>query len=454
MGGVPGIATAATPGSQLWATRYNGPANLDDDGGALGVSPDGSKVFVTGSSIGSTSADDYATVAYDASTGDQLWAKRYNGPANRRDFAFALAVGPDGSELFVTGASVGSTSEYDYDYATVAYDASTGDQLWATRYSGPGDDYDQPAALGVSPEGSELYVTGRSAGSTGREDYATVAYDSSTGNQLWAKRYNGPGNDHDQATALGVSPDGSELYVTGQSAGSTIRYDYATVAYDSFTGAQLWAKRFDGPANRRDIANALGVSSDGSNVFVTGYSKGGPTSRADYATVAYDTSTGAQAWVKRYDGTANRGDLAFALGVSPDGSEVFVTGASVGSRSGHDYATIAYAASSGDQLWAKRFNGPGQYDFASALGLSPDGSEVFVTGKSTGSTSGSDYATVAYDASTGNQLWAKRLNGPENYTDYATALGVRPGGAMVFVTGSTGSTSGASDYTTVAYSIS
>ncbi len=127
MGGVPGIATAATPGSQLWATRYNGPANLDDDGGALGVSPDGSKVFVTGSSIGSTSADDYATVAYDASTGDQLWAKRYNGPANRRDFAFALAVGPDGSELFVTGASVGSTSEYDYDYATVAYDASTGD---------------------------------------------------------------------------------------------------------------------------------------------------------------------------------------------------------------------------------------------------------------------------------------------------------------------------------------
>ena len=59
--------------------RYNGPGNGDDVAYALGVSPDGSKVFVTGRSTGSTSAD-YATVAYDASSGTQLWVKRYNGP--------------------------------------------------------------------------------------------------------------------------------------------------------------------------------------------------------------------------------------------------------------------------------------------------------------------------------------------------------------------------------------
>ena len=38
-------------------------------------------VFVTGvSNGGSTSSDDYATIAYDASTGARLWVNRYNGP--------------------------------------------------------------------------------------------------------------------------------------------------------------------------------------------------------------------------------------------------------------------------------------------------------------------------------------------------------------------------------------
>src|SRR5439155_7316395 len=91
---------------------------------ALGVSPDGSTVLVTGQSVGSGTGYDYATVAYNASTGGQLWVKRYNGAINSDDFAYPLRVSADGSEVFVTGQSIGSGSGY--DYATVAYNASTG----------------------------------------------------------------------------------------------------------------------------------------------------------------------------------------------------------------------------------------------------------------------------------------------------------------------------------------
>src|SRR5262249_22588589 len=149
-------------------------------------------VFVTGPSAGSTSGLDYATVAYDASSGARLWARRYDGPGNGLDAAHALGVSPDGAEVFVTGPSAGSTSGL--DYATVAYDASSGARLWARRYDGPGNGLDAAHALGVSPDGSKVFVTGNSAGSTSFDDYATVAYDASSGARLWARRYDGPGN--------------------------------------------------------------------------------------------------------------------------------------------------------------------------------------------------------------------------------------------------------------------
>lgn len=114
------------------------------------------------------------------------------------------------------------------------------------------------------------------------------------------------------------------------------------MAYDTSTGVKLWEKRYTGPGDNQDVARAVGVSPDGSKVFVTGYSEGS-TSSHDYATVTYNASTGAQMWVKRYNGPGNVADLAWALGVSPDGSKVFVTGESYGSTSNRDYATIAYS---------------------------------------------------------------------------------------------------------------
>jgi PQQ-like domain len=383
-----------------------------------------------------------------AAPGDQLWPMRYNGPGNGNDFANAVGVSPDGSKVFVTGQSPPSNGLG--DYATVAYDASTGMQLWAKRYNGPANGADEALALRVSPGGSKVFVTGDSRGSGSNFDYATVAYDATTGAQLWVSRYNAPANKGDFAEAVDVSPNGSKVFVSGVSYGSTSGGDYAMVAYDASTGARLWVSRYTTPGNGFDETRALRVSPDGSKVFATGDSAGS-TSIDDYATVAYKASTGAQLWVKRYNGPGNGDDGAHALGLSPDGSKVFVTGPSEGSASSYDYATIAYGASAGAKLWVRRYNGPANGgDGAQALGVSPDGSKLFVTGGSTGS-SGADYATVAYGSSAGAKLWVKRYDGPGGDDDGAHALGVSPDGSEVFVTGSSGSP-GSADYATVAYS--
>ena len=53
--------------------------------------------------------------------------------------------------------------------------------------------------------------------------------------------------------------------------------------------AALWSKLYDGPASGSDYPSAAAVTSDGSAVFVTGGSEGSSTS-SDYATVAYNSS--------------------------------------------------------------------------------------------------------------------------------------------------------------------
>ena len=128
-------------------------------------------------------------------------------------------------DIYVTGSSHGLGTEE--DYATVKYDPE-GNELWVRRYDGPAGSTDRACALAVTPSGY-VFVTGESQGLTGGGDYATVAYDRN-GNELWVERYNGTGDSTD--TPSGIAVDGSgNVYVTGSSFGDGTLLDYATIKY-------------------------------------------------------------------------------------------------------------------------------------------------------------------------------------------------------------------------------
>jgi len=444
---------SVVPGAQLWVRRYNGPGNSlgnDDVARSVAVSPDGSTVYVTGYSQG-TISDEYATIAYNTATGAQLWESRYNDPSNYGAEANSVAVSPDGDTVFVTGSdNAGSNGE---DYVTVAYNAVTGAQLWVSRYDGAAHGNDYASEVAVSPGGTTVYVTGWSIGTSSiyYYDWATVAYSAATGAQLWVRR-NSSAYGTSGASAVAVSPGGETVFVTGFSHGATSDDDYVTVAYNAATGATRWVRRYNGPGNSVDQAYLVAVSPGGGTVYITGASIGS-TGAWDYATIAYNAATGAQLWVHRYNGPGNGSSLAYSVAVSPGGGTVYVAGFSDGVASEQDYLTVAYNAVTGAQLWVRRYNGPANgTDEASSVAISPDGDTVYVTGYSVGVTSGDDYATVAYNAATGAQLWVGRYNGPANGSDQAHPVAVSPTTGAVFVTGySTGSTSG-EDYLTIAYS--
>jgi outer membrane protein assembly factor BamB len=445
----------AAPGAQLWVSRYDGPAGNVDWAIAVAASPDGSAVFVTGPSREHNGAPDYATVRYDSATGGQLWASRYDGPSTGDSFDVpaAVAVSPDGRTVFVTGQSEGAT--YGADYATIAYSASTGRELWLRRYNGPSDGYDFAKALVVSQDGKTVYVTGYSGelGPRGSDAYTTIAYNAATGARRWISRLQARANRNNKARAIAISPDGKTLYVTGRGYGSS-SYDYLTVAYNAATGAQRWATRYNGPANGNDYANSVVVAPGGKSVYVTGGSPG-KTSSTDFATVAYDATTGAQRWSSRYNGTGNFRDSGGSLAITPDGHTLVVAGPSMGPRfAGTGYATVAYNAATGAAAWTRRALGFPSASFLSTqtLAVSPDSSTVYVTGLTAGDCCDYDYGTVAYAIATGTQQWLSSYNGPgtRDFDDEASALALSPDGSTLYVTGrSAGVTS--IDFATIAY---
>jgi WD40 repeat protein len=392
-----------------------------------------------------------------AAPGTQLWVSRYNGPGHDGDDAAAVATSPDGQTVFVTGGSTGTGPFLISQFATIAYQASTGAQLWVRRYDDPGGTQDQAVSVVVSPGGGLVFVTGSTSGA-GSGGIATVAYSAASGTFQWAKAYQAPHGE--DVSSMAVSPDGKTVFITGTRFRNDVgsNSDYLTIAYRAATGAQLWIRHYSGPSSGYNAAASVAVSPRGRTVFVTGASNRGRkrSSNLDYATVAYRAATGAQVWVRRYNGPGNRDDLAAAVVPSPDGRTVFVTGTSNGVHSHEDWATVAYRAATGARLWVKRHDGPvSSEDWAASLAVSPDGNTVFVTGTSwldspQNRTAPTEYVTIAYGAATGARLWARHYQNGSADEAGAVSVAVSPAG-LVFVTGTSQRHNGDNDYATIAY---
>lgn len=429
------VATSAT-GERLWVARIPS-ASFE----AVAVSPDGSRVFVAGGiDTRNRGYWDFATAAYDAGTGEELWRDVFRDvEGDRRGQGWSVAVSPDGNRVYVAGAlqQIDASQPLD-DAVTIGYDAATGERQWLSVRE---PDKELAHWVAVSPDGQTVYVLGASnAAGSQSPPYSyyshtttfTVAYvardpddPAREGQELWSTVSDlgpPPGRSYDGGgpAGLALSPDGGRVYVTRSTGWGALSfdsrfYDWMTMAYDTATGEELWASRYRGPYGGSQATpgdnrpRAVVASPDGDNVFVTGWSADADQNQ-DFviATVAYDTATGEERWVDRLPSPDYPVEGASDAAVSPDGATLYVTGNDIPNlfddeNGASRQTTVAYDTADGTRLSVVGFSDPTYNVYARSLvEVGGDGETVLVSGgvwsteryQATGA--GWDWFTAAY----------------------------------------------------------
>lgn len=422
---------------QEWAARYNGPGNSLDWSYAIAMDPLGN-VIVTGYSTGSGTGKDYRTIKYNTA-GTILWEAVFNGPINGGDYSNALTIDNNGN-IYVTGrVDYGTTGS---DIVTIKYDVN-GTQQWMARYNGAANGLDEGKTIHLTDDGSVI-VGGKTTLTGSGLDFVTIKYNPD-GTEAWSRTYNGLGNNEDYVTSIDIDNSGN-VYSAGNSIGAGSGQDIILIKYSS-SGVQQWLKSYNGAGNGGDAVVGLKVDGAG-NIIAGGYTDMGAGQRLNFLTLKYDPS-GNVIWEKQYNGSSNSTDLATAMTVDAS-NNIYLTGLTTqlfGTRLDSNYGTIKYDPS-GNLQWFAYYDGPNNSVDVSRSIFVDINMNVYISGSSKGVGS-DDYATIKYSPA-GVQQWVMAYNGPGNSNDYSSSI-VSDNAGNAYVTGRSYGSGSDYDYATIKY---
>lgn len=178
---------------------------------------------------------------------------------------------------------------------------------------------------------------------------------------------------------------------------------------------QLWETEHNGTGDYTDRFVALTADDDG-NIYLAG-STINPDKNSDFLVVK-TSEDGSELWRVILNAPGNGPDNAKTIAVK--NNTVYASGYGNNISVGSDFYTVAINATSGDTLWTHLYNDSAfnQYDEANSLAIDNDGN-IIVTGESDRDVSGAvnhDFLTVKYSPQ-GLLQWAVRFNDIGNATD-------------------------------------
>jgi len=345
---------------------------------------------------------------------------------------------------------------------TASFVYAQSDPVWVFRYAGTGNGDDEPLASFVDDTGN-VYVVGWTEQATTHQDILLLKIDS-LGRQVWVRTYDNGANRED-VPAEAVRDTSGNIYISAGVANLS-RGLVGLLKYDP-SGNLVWMRSY-GEANLNYAACGVALD-DSQNVYVCaatdssdepivrvlkyrpngdlvwvksytahGYSiicearfhplaDGGvylalsaehPYRRNDWLIVKL-SARGQVQWEKIYKETGNKWEQLKWSQVDKQGN-IYLTGWVISATTGNEDFCTMKIDPSGNVLWTREYNAPDNSDRDAAYYLLLDRGYVYVAGRSVfvleveGETP--KIVLVKYD-SLGNQLWFRKYPGADTTCD-------------------------------------
>jgi hypothetical protein len=366
------------------------------------------KVVVVGGAYEASPANtQYWVRAHDARTGEFLWDDLRVGACGQCRLE---ALASRGRLVFAAGTALGLI---DSDFFVRTYDARTGAIVWENLHDQSGND----GAVDVAVAGRHVFVVGRSG-----EDFLVRAYDARPGllgRLLWSQ----PSDFGTVDRPTAIAARGSRVYAVG--AGGPAMWDAVIVARRAKDGAPPWDEQFD---HALSLAMFVDVTVARGAVVAAGWVTNALGDH-DFLLRAYaDADSEDELWT--FYGDLD-GEEDQAAAVTSKGSRVYAAGYVTDAQGNTDIYVAAFHATTGADLWARRFDLAGEDDRAYSVAVVGNIVLVGGAGVRAQQTTG-DLVLLAYDAKTGDLLWHVAYD-RAGLDDYASAVAGK--GWRAFVAG-------------------
>lgn len=176
---------------------------------------DDSFIYITGYTTNSERNTDCFTAKYNV-FGEMLWSRTFNGNGNAEDKAWGIAVDDDNA-VYITGNA--ADIQNNSNFIVIKY-SSTGSTIWEAEYDGSGSGNDKANVIGLiytNDSVTSVVAAGESWGTEGNYDFAAVRFDAATGQQISANRYSMSTNTDDAVLDMAVSVINGKIFLTGYS---------------------------------------------------------------------------------------------------------------------------------------------------------------------------------------------------------------------------------------------
>ena len=268
-----------------------------------------------------------------------------------------------------------------------------------------------------------VYVGGtqHTSAALDQADMAVLALDMNSGNVLWSYTW-GQGFGYEEVD--GLVADGDSLYVSGWTTGQTTGGDVAVLKLKRSDGSLVWAKTWG--SDKFDSADGQMVVDD-QYIYISGRTEGNNVLIGGKALIAkFDKATGECLDHRTWGGPVfNDG-----LGMTSDGTNLYVVGLTLGFGNGGQIFLLKYDKAL-NLLWQQLWGGAGSESARAAV--VDESGNILVAGNTDSYGSGKgDIALLSYSPE-GSLNWSQLWGGP--LKDAAQGIALLDG--FVYLVGST-----------------